>query len=174
MLSLWLPPARCRRGQTESSLSTLSSTPSLIALTVFCSRSRGHSLTEHRLVRNTLMAPNHVRTYSIIKVGVIPKSEPCCLVAQSCLFCDPTDCSPLDSSVYGISEAGILECVAISFSRGYSNSGMEPVSPALAGGSSLLPEDTREAPYTHMYVGIRQAATLFPGFLFVLSQEYLS
>ena len=51
---------------------------------------------------------------------------------------------------------------------------METVSPALAGGSSLLPEDTREAPYMHMYVGIRQAATLFPGSLFVLSQEYLS
>ena len=41
-----------------------------------------------------------------------------CLVAQSCLtLCDPTDCSLPGSSVYGISQARILEWVAISFSR---------------------------------------------------------
>ena len=48
---------------------------------------------------------------------------PCCscLVAHSCLiFCDPMDCSPSGSSVYGISQARILEWVAISFSRGSS------------------------------------------------------
>ena len=40
----------------------------------------------------------------------------CC--AQLCLtLCDPTDCSPQGSSVLGISQARILECVAISFSR---------------------------------------------------------
>ena len=42
-----------------------------------------------------------------------------CLVAQSCL-CDPTDCSPPGSSVYGIPQARILEWVAIPFSRGSS------------------------------------------------------
>ena len=35
-------------------------------------------------------------------------------------LCDPIDCSPLDSSVHGISQAGILEWFAISFSRGSS------------------------------------------------------
>ena len=39
------------------------------------------------------------------------------LVAQSCLTCDLMDCSPPDSSVQGISQAGILEWVAILFSR---------------------------------------------------------
>ena len=34
------------------------------------------------------------------------------------LFCDPMDFSPLGSSLHGISQAGILEWVAISFSRG--------------------------------------------------------
>ena len=34
------------------------------------------------------------------------------------LFCDPMDCSPLGSSVNRISQAKILEWVAISFSRG--------------------------------------------------------
>ena len=42
-------------------------------------------------------------------------------VAQSCLtLCDPTDCSPPDSSVYGIFPARILEWVAIPFSKGSS------------------------------------------------------
>ena len=37
--------------------------------------------------------------------------------AQSCLtLCDPMDCSLPDSSVHGISQAWILEWVAISFS----------------------------------------------------------
>ena len=36
--------------------------------------------------------------------------------------CDPMDCSPTDSSVHGISQARILEWVAISFPRGSSQS----------------------------------------------------
>ena len=42
-----------------------------------------------------------------------------CFIAKSCwtLFCDLTDCSPPGSSVCGISQARILEWVAISFSR---------------------------------------------------------
>ena len=39
-----------------------------------------------------------------------------CLVAKSCLtLCDTMDCSPPGSSVYGISQARILEWVSISF-----------------------------------------------------------
>ena len=41
-------------------------------------------------------------------------------VTKSCLFCDLMDCSPLGSSVHGISQARILEWIAISFSRGSS------------------------------------------------------
>ena len=42
-----------------------------------------------------------------------------CLVPQSCLtFCDPMDCSPPGSFVHGISQARILDWVAISFSGG--------------------------------------------------------
>ena len=44
------------------------------------------------------------------------------------------DCSPPGSSVHGISKARILEWVAILFSRGSSDPGIEPMSPALAGG----------------------------------------
>ena len=45
----------------------------------------------------------------------------CCLVAQSYLtLCDPMDCGLPGSSVRDISQARILEWVAISFSRGSS------------------------------------------------------
>ena len=44
-----------------------------------------------------------------------------CLITKSCLIlCDPMDCSPPGSSVHGISQARVLEWVAISFSRGSS------------------------------------------------------
>ena len=45
----------------------------------------------------------------------------CCSVSTLCLtLCDPTDCSRPGSSVHGISQARIVEWVAISFSRGCS------------------------------------------------------
>ena len=44
-----------------------------------------------------------------------------CLVAQSCpIVCNSFSCSPSGSSVHGMSQARILERVAISFSRGSS------------------------------------------------------
>ena len=43
------------------------------------------------------------------------------LVAQLCpTFCDPMGCSPPGSSVHGILQERIQECVAIPLSRGYS------------------------------------------------------
>ena len=46
------------------------------------------------------------------------------LVIQSRLtLCEPKDCSPPGSSVHGISQARILEWVAVSFSRGSSQPG---------------------------------------------------
>ena len=42
-----------------------------------------------------------------------------CVCSQSCLtVCDPMDCSPPGSFVYGISQVRILRWVAIAFSRG--------------------------------------------------------
>ena len=51
----------------------------------------------------------------------------CCwgLVVKSCqLFCDAMDCSPPGSSFHGISQARILEWVAVSFSRGFPTQGL--------------------------------------------------
>ena len=54
------------------------------------------------------------------------------LVAQLCpTLCDPMDCSPPGSSVYEISQAIILEWVAIPFSRDLPYAGIEPKSPVL-------------------------------------------
>ena len=44
------------------------------------------------------------------------------------------DCSPPGSSIHGISQARILDLVAISFFRGPSDPGIKPAFPALAGG----------------------------------------
>ena len=59
------------------------------------------------------------------------------LVAQSCLtLCDPMDCNLPASSVHGISQARILEWIAITSSRGSSRPGTPTWvswSPALAG-----------------------------------------
>ena len=56
-------------------------------------------------------------------------------VAQSCpTFSDPMDWSLRGSSVHGISQERILECVAFPFQRDLPDPGSEPVSPALAGG----------------------------------------
>ena len=54
----------------------------------------------------------------------------CSVVSDSL---QPMDCSPPGSSVHRILQARILEWVALPYSRGYSDPGMEPRSPALAG-----------------------------------------
>ena len=54
--------------------------------------------------------------------------------AQWLTICDPMDGSPPDSSGHGISQARILVCVVISFSRAghLPDPGIEPISPASA------------------------------------------
>ena len=55
----------------------------------------------------------------------------CCFSLPSCLtLCDPMDCSPSGSSVHGISQARILEWVAVPSSRDLPHPGIEPASPA--------------------------------------------
>ena len=55
--------------------------------------------------------------------GQLPTSAWKVSLAQSCpALCGPVDCSPPDSSVHRILQARILEWVAISFSRGSSQS----------------------------------------------------
>ena len=56
------------------------------------------------------------------------------LVYKSCpTLCDSVACSPPGSSAHGVSQERILEWVVTFFSRRSSHSGIEPMSPALAG-----------------------------------------
>ena len=58
----------------------------------------------------------------------------CCLVAELFLtLCDPMDCCSPGFSVHEISQARILEWIAISFSKGSSDSRIKPASSALSG-----------------------------------------
>ena len=73
------------------------------------------------------------------------------LVAQLCpTLCDPMDCSPPDSSVHGISQARILEWVAIPFSRGSSQPRDWTQVSCIASRFFTL-WATREAPFKPLY-----------------------
>ena len=57
----------------------------------------------------------------LLSIGLIRSSGCVCLVVKWCqALSDPVDCSPWGSSVHGIFQAGILEWVAISSSKGSS------------------------------------------------------
>ena len=73
-----------------------------------------------------------MKTLLVVIVGQNSSKVFCCLLAQLYLTL-VTPWTPPVSSVHGISQARILEWVAISFSRGSSNPGVEPASLALAG-----------------------------------------
>ena len=70
------------------------------------------------------------RGYWKVTVSGVAESES--EAAQSCpTLCDPMDCSLPGSSGHGILQARVLEWIAVSFSRGLPDPGMEPRSPAL-------------------------------------------
>ena len=72
------------------------------------------------------------------------------LVTQLCpTLCNPTNCSLPGSSVHGILQARVLKWVAIPFSRGSSNPGIEPWSPALQ--ADFLPFELRGSPKRGMH-----------------------
>ena len=77
-----------------------------------------------------------------------------CSVIQSCLtLCDPMDCSPPGSSVHGIFLARILEWVAISYSRGFSQPRDQTASLAYSAlaGRLFTTRTTWEAPQSQLY-----------------------
>ena len=75
------------------------------------------------------------------------------------LFCDPMDCSLPGSSVHGISQARILECIAIFFSRGSSRPRQTDSSPLNHQGSphtliknNLLLKNASSVQFSHSVV----------------------
>ena len=73
--------------------------------------------------------------------------------------------SPLDSSVHGISQARMLEWVAISFSRDLPNPGIKPASPAMA--DEIFITEPSEKPKEKYYSAIKRNEIL----LFVINLE---
>ena len=74
-------------------------------------------------------AHTHAHTHTHICICVCV-----CSGTQWCpTLCDPMDCSPPGSSAHGISQARLLECVAMP-SRGSFQPRVKRASPALAGG----------------------------------------
>ena len=67
---------------------------------------------------------------------------------QSCpTLCNPMDCSPAGSSVYGISQGRIQESVAMFFPRDLPNPGIKLTFPGLAG-RFFTTEPPRKPSYT--------------------------
>ena len=80
------------------------------------------------------------------RTGTFPLSFSFVLTIQSCpALCDPMDCNPPGFSVHEILQARILEWVAMCFSRGSSNPGIEHRYPALQADS--LPSEPPGKPW---------------------------
>ena len=77
----------------------------------------------HAAVHGVAKSSTWLREWTELNTSPCKSFNVCCscyLVAESCLtLCDPMDCSPPGSSVHGISQASILEQVAICSSREY-------------------------------------------------------
>ena len=83
---------------------------------------------------------------------------------QLCLtLCDPMDCSLPGSSVHGILQARVLECVAIPFSSYLPDPVIEPRSPALQA-ESLPTEPPGRPIVVSMYVGYIYDQKMFGGY----------
>ena len=73
------------------------------------------------------------------------------LLSHVRLFETPMDCSPPGSSIHGTLQARVLEWVAISFSRGSSDPGIEPRSPAVQ--AAALPSEPLGKPHIYSVWG---------------------
>ena len=77
---------------------------------------------------------SHGKTWSYTRSGKVTHTY---MLNCIWLFCDPVDCSPPGSYVHGILQARIPEVVAITFSSGTSQPGIEPVSLVSLASASL-------------------------------------
>ena len=84
-------------------------------------------------------------------------------------LCDPMDCSPPGSSLHGILQARVLEWVAIPFSRGSSDPGIEPGSPALQ--ADALTSEPPGKPELTLREGISRRESRCYSRIFLLSAD---
>ena len=109
-------------GETVETVSDFIFLGSKITADGDCSHEIGRCLLLRRKVMTNLDSIFKSRGITLPrKVHLVKKSES--EVIQSCpTLCDPIDCSLPGSSVHGIFQARVLEWIAISFSRGSSQS----------------------------------------------------
>ena len=114
--------ARKREQDMQSYREIISHTPSVSInslndpFTSFC------SFMIYHLTQGPCFISSTVKQSLFFFLGLI-QERVCAKLLQSCpTLCDPVDCSPPGSSVHGILQARILECIAMPSSRGSSQS----------------------------------------------------
>ena len=99
-----------------------------------------------------------VRTHLFMRICSFVTVLVLCLCAQSCLtLCNPMDYSPPGSSVRGILQTGILQWVAISFSRRSSQPRDQTCISCIAGRFCIT-----ETPGNSSYINLRKVSSKYP------------
>ena len=128
--------------------------------------SQSHRTQTSRPQPRVLMSLNSVFLetvgFSPPRMEIYPEGKVKVKVAQLCpTLCDPIDCSLPGSSVHGILQARILEWVAISFSRGSSQSRDWTQVSHIVGGFFTI-WATREAPRVKQPLKVQLKVKVFP------------
>ena len=125
-------------------------------------------ITKYNFFLNFKLRKVHMRTswiWGIWEDHRMPVQKICSmlLLVESCpTLCDPTDCSPPGSSVHGISQARVIEWVAISFSRG-SSQPRDGTCISCIDRRILYYWSTSEAPFVNYTMGKTQAGNNISG-----------
>ena len=119
----WLAQDRTVPGWQSHTLTLSSLTPGTVLFTTASHDNLGDIYAEVSFLLFSTCPQKHPRHCQLSQVKVK------LLVTQSCLtLCNSMDCSLPSSSVHGILQARMLECVAIPFSRGLPILGSNPLS----------------------------------------------
>ena len=111
--------------------------------------------------------------YYVSTVNYLYERRKC--YSLSCpILCNPMNCSPSGSSVHGILQAGILKSVAIPFSRGPLDPGIEPRSSTLHAVS--LPTEPLGKPKLLLYLSLKICLQILlkPGSFCVIEASHRS
>ena len=111
-----------REMQTHSGIRAIKTEPGPMTLCELLDPSMSEAWMLPALTTLKQLVPHFAQTSLCTFSITLNLKSPVSLIAQLCpTLCNPSDCSPQSSSVYGILQARILEWVAIPFSRGSSS-----------------------------------------------------
>ena len=99
----------------------LFATPWIAACQASLSITNSRSSLRLTSIESVMPSSHLILCHPLLLLPPIPPSIRVAKSLQSCLtLCTPMDCSPPGSSLHGISQARVMECVAIASSRGSS------------------------------------------------------